>query len=94
MVLFPMLHAYVRDPDLLTRYNYGRGFGDHFVSETDRRRVQQARIWLERLAQRGFTAYLLERLAKEIPLVGPYTAFANYVEMLAFVSRGATNKQS
>ena len=94
VVLFPMLHAYVRDPDLLTRYNYGRGFGDHFVSETDRRRVQQARIWLERLAQRGFTAYWLEKLAKEIPLVGPYTAFANYVEMLAFLSRGVTNKQS
>ncbi|HEY6287665.1 MAG TPA: competence protein CoiA family protein, partial [Ktedonobacteraceae bacterium] len=94
VVLFPMLHAYLLDPDLLKRYNYGRGSGDQFVSDTDRRRVQQARIWLERLAQRGFTAYWLEKLAKEIPLVGPYMAFANYVEMLAFLSRGATNKQS
>ncbi len=94
VVLFPMLHAYLLDPDLFIRYNYGRGSGDNNVSDTDRRRVQQARIWLERLAQRGFTAYWLEKLAKEIPLVGPYTAFANYVEMLAFLSRGATNKQS
>ncbi len=56
VVLFPMLHAYLRDPDLFTRYNYGRGSGDQFVSDTDRRRVQQARIWLEGLAQRGFSA--------------------------------------
>ncbi len=94
VVLFPMLHAYLRDPDLFTRYNYGRGSGDYIVSDTDRRRVQQARIWLERLAKRGFSAYWLEKLAKEIPLAGPYTAFANYVEMLAFLSRGATNEQS
>src|SRR5207248_266024 len=94
VVLFPMLHAYLRDPDLFIRYNYGRGSGDHFVSDTHRRRVQQACIWLERLAKRGFSAYWLENLAKEIPLVGPYTAFANYVEMLVALSRGATNEQS
>jgi len=78
---------------LFTRYNYGRGSEDYFVSDTDRRRVRQAHIWLERLAQRGFSAYWLEKLAQEIPLVGPYMAFANYVEMLAFLSRGATDKQ-
>jgi hypothetical protein len=94
VVLFPMLHAYLLDPDLFKRYNYGRGYGGNFAGDTDRRRVQQARIWLARLAQRGFSAYWLEKLVQEIPLVGPYTAFANYVEMLAFLSRGATNEQS
>ena len=93
MVLFPTLHAYLLDPDLFTRYNYGRGSGIDFVGETDRRRVEQARIWLERLAQQGFSACRLEKLAQEIPHVGPYMAFANYVEMLAFLSRGATNEQ-
>ena len=93
VVLFPTLHAYLLDPDLFTRYNYGRGSGDDFVNETDRRRVHQARIWLERLAQQGFSACRLEKLAQEIPHVGPYMAFANYVEMLAFLSRGATNEQ-
>jgi hypothetical protein len=94
VVLFPMLRAYLRDPDLLRRYNYGRGYGDQSVSYTDRRRVQQARIWLERLSQQGFPPERLEKLAKEIPLVGPYAAFANFVEILAFLSRGETNKQS
>jgi hypothetical protein len=93
VVLFPMLHAYLLDPDLFTHYNYGRGSGDYCISDTDRRRVQQARIWLEKLAQRGFSANWLEKLAQEIPHVGPYTAFANYIEMLAFLFRGATNKQ-
>ncbi len=94
VVLFPMLHAYLRDPDLLTRYNYGRGSGDRSINDMDRYRVQQASIWLERLAQQGFPPYWLEMLAKEIPLVGPYAAFANFVEMLVFLSRGVTNKQS
>ncbi len=93
VVLFPMLHAYMLDPDLFTRYNYGRVSGDYGVTDTDRRRLQQARIWLERLAQREFTTNWLEKLAQEIPVVGPYAAFANYVEMLAFLSRGATNEQ-
>jgi hypothetical protein len=56
--------------------------------------VQQAHIWLERLAQRGFTANWLEKLAKDIPRVGPYLAFVNYVEMLAVLAKGATNRQS
>jgi hypothetical protein len=94
VVLFPMLRAYLRDPDLLRRYNYGRGYGEQSVSDTDRHRVQQARIWLERLSQQGFPPYRLEKLANEIPLVGPYAAFAKFVEMLAFLSRGATDKQS
>ena len=93
VVLFPVLHAYLLDPNLFRRYNYGRGSGDGLVSETDRRRVEQARIWLERLAQQGFPVCRLEKLAGEIPRVGPYIAFANYVEMLAFLSRSVTNGQ-
>ena len=93
VVLFPMLRAYLLDPGLLTRYNYGRGSGDYFVSEADRRRLEQARNWLERLAQREFSAQWLEKLAQEIPPVGPYAAFANYMEMLVFLSKSAANEQ-
>jgi competence protein CoiA-like protein len=93
VVLFPTVHAYLRDPDLLRRYNYGRGYGNHPVGDADKRRVQQARAWLERLSLQGFPPSRLEALAKEIPLVGPYAAFANFVEMLAFLSRSETNRQ-
>jgi hypothetical protein len=93
VILFPMLHAYMLDPDLFSRYNYGRGSGDYGVTDSDRRRMQQARIWLAGLAQRGFTASSIAKLAKEIPVVGPYAAFANYVEMLAFLLMGAANEQ-
>ena len=94
VVLFPMLRAYLRDPDLLRRYNYGRDYGDQSVNVPDKLRVQQARIWLEGLLHRGFSPYSLEELAKEIPFVGPYAAFAKFVEMLSFLSSGATDKQS
>jgi hypothetical protein len=94
VILFPMLRAYLRDPDLLRRYNYGRGFEDQSVSEADERRVQRACLWLTRLAQEGFLPSSLESLAKVIPLVGPYAAFANFVETLAFLSRSETGKQS
>ena len=93
VVLFPMLHAYLLDPDLLRRYNYGRGSADYFVNEADRRRVQRACDWLERLAQRGFSACWLENLAHEIPPVGPYAAFASYIEMLVSLYRRATDQQ-
>ncbi len=93
VVLFPMLRAYLLDPDLFARYNYGRGSVDYCVSDADRRRVEQACVWLERLAQHGFSTNWLEKLAQEIPNVGPYAAFANFVEMLVFLSRSATNEQ-
>ncbi len=86
VVLFPMIRSYMRDPDLLRRYNYGRGYGEQSVSDADKRRVQQARTWLEKLSQQGFPPSSLETLAKKIPLVGPYAAFANFIEMLAFLS--------
>ena len=94
VVLFPMLRAYLRDPDLLRRYNYGRDYGDQSFNDPDKLRVKQARMWLEELSHLGFSPHWLENLAKEIPLVGPYAAFAKFVEMLAFLSRGETYKRS
>lgn len=82
IVMLPLVHAYVRDPDLLRRYNYGRGQLEQPLSEEDKLRVQRARLWLGGLAQQGFTAARLQELAKEIPFVGPYRAFASYMEML------------
>jgi hypothetical protein len=92
VILFPMLRAYLLDPDLLTRYNYGRGSGDYFVSEADRRRLERARNWLERLAQRETSAQWLEKLAQAIPPVGPYAAFAIYIEMLVSLSKSTTGE--
>jgi len=93
VILFPMLRAYQLDPDLLTRYNYGRGSGDYFISEADRRRLEQARNWLERLARREFSAQWFAKLAQAIPRVGPYAAFAIYMEMLALLSKSTTDEQ-
>jgi competence protein CoiA-like protein len=92
VVLFPMVRSYVRDPDLLRRFNYGRGTEEQSVSDADRRRVQQALIWLEKLSRQGIPPSSLETLAKQIPLIGPYAAFANFVEMLAFLSWGESGK--
>jgi hypothetical protein len=94
VILFPMLRAYLRDPDLLRRYNYGRGCEDHSVRTADQRRVQQACTWLAGLSQRGFTLATLESLAGAIPLVGPYAAFAKFVEMLVFLAFSETGKQN
>lgn len=93
VVLLPLMRAYLRDPDLLSRYNYGRGYWDQPVSDEDLRRVQKARTWLERLSQQGFPPSRLENLAKEIPLAGPYVALANFMEMLASLSRSETDSQ-
>lgn len=82
VVIRPLVWAYVRDPELLRRYNYGRGRADQPLSEEDRQRVQQARGWLVRLEQQGFSPPRLRELAKEIPFVGPYAALAGYLEML------------
>ena len=82
LVVIPLIHAYLRDPDLLRCYNYGRGCVDAPLSEADQHRVQQARVWLDKMAQRGFPATRLQELAREIPFVGPYASFAGYMEML------------
>ena len=82
-VIIPLMRAYVRDPDLLRRYNYGRGQWNAPVNEQDRQRVKQARSWLEKIAKQGYPAARLQELANEIPLVGTYAAFAGYLRMLA-----------
>ena len=81
-VIIPLLRAYLRDPDLLRRYNYGRGQWNAPVDEQDRQRVTQARSWLGKLAQQGYPAVRLLELANEIPLVGAYAAFAGYMRMI------------
>ena len=82
-VVIPLARAYVRDPYLLRRYNYGRGQWNAPLSEQDVERVKQARFWLEKIARQGYTAARLQELANEIPLVGAYAAFAGYVRMIA-----------
>ena len=82
LVIVPLVRAYLRDPDLLRRYNYGRGYGDQPLTEEDRLRVQRAGQWLHSLEQKGFTLTSLQELVKEIPFAGPYAAFARYFEML------------
>jgi len=82
-VIIPLLRAYARDPDLLRRYNYGRGQWNAPVSEQDMQRMNQARSWLEKIAKQGYTAARLAELANEIPLSGAYAAFAGYIRMLA-----------
>lgn len=84
-VVVPLMRAYALDPDLLRRYNYGRGSWGQPLTDEDRQRVQHARLWLEKLARQGYPPARLQALAKEIPLVGPYAALAGYMEMLALL---------
>lgn len=81
-VMLPLLRAYVRDPALLRRYNYGRGQWGQSVTAPDLRRIELARTWLRDLARRGFTVARLRELRAAIPLVGPYAALADYLETL------------
>ena len=81
-VMLPLLRAYLRDPELLRRYNYGRGQWQQPVTPADRQRIERARAWLRDLQQRGFGAELLHELQAAIPLIGPYAALAGYLEML------------
>jgi hypothetical protein len=82
IVLLPLLRAYLRDPDLLRRYNYGRGQWNQPVSPQDQQRIEGARTWLQTLAARGFAGGRLRDLVGAIPLTGPYAAVASYLEML------------
>jgi hypothetical protein len=81
-VILPLLRAYLRDPDLLRRYNFGRGSPQQPLREEDALRVQRAMDWLLSLAKKGYAPTCLQELLKELPFVGPYTAFARYFEML------------
>jgi len=82
IVLIPLMKAYLRDPDLFRRYNYGRGLENHPPDESDHLRILKAQAWLDTLRQRGFTLTRLQALMEELPFVGPYAAFAGYMEML------------
>jgi hypothetical protein len=84
-VILPLVRAYLRDPEFLQRYNYGRGRSGQFLDDADKRRIEQARAWFSRLGQQGFSRERVQALAKEIPFVGPYAAFARYIEMLMAV---------
>lgn len=85
-VVMPLVRAYTRDPDLLRRYNYGRGRDGTTPGAADRQRIQRACDWLEKLAGQGFDAERLQMLAQEIPLAGPYAALRAYLEMLIMLS--------
>ena len=84
LVIVPLIRAYVRDPDLLRRYNYGRGRGegDVPVSEADNARVERARQWVIGLEKAGFSQGDLRELVNEMPFVGVYAALGGYLEML------------
>ncbi|MGH2509358.1 MAG: competence protein CoiA [Ktedonobacteraceae bacterium] len=81
-VMLPLLRAYLRDPALLRRYNYGRGQWEKPVTPADQQRIEHARAWLQTLVQQGFGPERLHELVHIIPLVGSYAALANYLEML------------
>ncbi len=85
-VIVPLLRSYIRDPDLLRRYNYGRGRSDQSLSEADRQRIQKAWAWRTQLVQQGFSLEAMQELVKELPFVGPYAAFAGYMEMFVTIS--------
>ena len=86
IVMLPLLRAYLRDPDLLRRYNYGRGQWNQPVTSADQQRIARAVTWLQDLAGKGFSIERLRELAKMIPLVGPYAALASYLDMLLVLS--------
>src|SRR5712691_1806781 len=64
IVFIPLLRAYLRDPDLLRRYNYGRGLPDQPCNPADQERITKARLWILALAQRGFSLSLLQELVQ------------------------------
>ncbi len=80
-VIIPLLHSYLLDPDLLRRYNYGRGIPGLPLSTDDRQRISKASAWRNRLIQQGYTVSSLKELPAMLPYTGPYAAFARYIEM-------------
>ncbi len=84
-VLLPLLRAYKRDPELLRRYNYGRGRVGQGVTEEELVRVQRAGEWLRGLEQKGFTSIEFQVLLKQIPFTGPYASLVGYMEMLGML---------
>ena len=82
LVLSPLIKAYLRDPDLMRRYNYGRGLPDKPVNENDIARIQNAKRWIEKLDSNGYKKHWWNSFSESLPVVGPYASFARYVEML------------
>jgi Competence protein CoiA-like family len=81
--IIPLLKSYLHDPELMKRYNYGRGQASPSPdTANDPRRIARARVWLSQLQAQGYTTADLQALIKTIPFVGPYAAFAGYAEML------------
>ncbi len=80
-VIVPLLRSYMRNPDLLRHYNYGRGLADHPLSEEDKQRIRKAYEWRIHLEEQDYSLKLLRELANELPFVGPYAAFAGFMEM-------------
>ncbi len=76
------MKAYLHDPELLQRYNYGRGQPGRPVSNADRTRVSKAQSWLISLKQQGFPPDAIRKLIKAIPYIGPYATLTNYTELL------------
>jgi hypothetical protein len=86
-VMQPLLRAFIRDPELFHRWNYGRGKWDQPVTSADTQRIDRARNWLQSLTERGYSAERLREFLSLIPLIGPYAALATYFEMLLSLSR-------
>ncbi len=80
--LAPLIRAYLRDPELLKRYNYGRGRDGQPISEQDWSRIHLLQAWLKRMRQQGIDKDRLLDLSKMMPFIGPYASFARYIEML------------
>src|SRR5207245_5737242 len=47
-VIMPLVRAYLRDPEFLQRYNYGRGRSGQFLDDADKGRVEQAHAWVSK----------------------------------------------
>ena len=82
IVIIPLMKAFLHDPELFQRYNYGRGQPDQPISDADRERVSKAQRWLLGLEQQGFSLDAIRALTKKLPYLGPYAVFINYTEIL------------
>lgn len=84
--ILPLLHAYLLDPDLLVRYNYGRGLAGQSVLSADVLRIEKAQKWIGGLLEHGYTLEKLQLLVRELPFIGPYASFARYAETLLILT--------
>ncbi len=87
--VLPLLKSYLLDPDLLRRYNYGRGQSTTPPSSTDISRIHNACQWLLSLTQGKLTIQRLQACLQEIPFVGSYAAFVSYTEILLHLAHSS-----